>query len=95
MSQFACPECGAELHVDALKNGTFTSYCSAEHCRAGDWITHGKTPDQATDKFVRKCEQYGYVTALSGKLDALVRRCADKQAITTTAADCAAGGCYR
>lgn len=69
----ACPDCGCALLITTLTNGTITCQCSDEHdCRAGNWITCGKTEGEAADKFVQKCERYGYMTALEQKLsDAL------------------------
>lgn len=66
----ACPDCGAELVVIRLTNGTHTCHCPADSCRA-DFMTHGKVRAQAADKFVQKCEQFGYTEALAAKLAAL------------------------
>lgn len=67
----ACPDCGCALLLSTLTNGQHTAQCSDEHdCRAADWITCGKTADEASDKFVEKCERYGYTTALEEKVRA-------------------------
>lgn len=68
----ACPDCGSALTLSALKNGTHVCQCLEpfDGCRA-DWLTGGKTVDEAADKFVRKCEQFGYVTALAAKLEGM------------------------
>ena len=63
----ACPDCGAALTFRDLTNGTAVCECSAAECRA-DWMSHGQTREEAADKLVALCEQYGYVTALSAKL---------------------------
>jgi hypothetical protein len=64
-----CPDCGCALQFDTLTNGQITCQCADSHdCRAGDWITCGRTRDEAADKFVQKCERYGYLTALEEKL---------------------------
>lgn len=66
----ACPDCGANLVIQSLADGTHTCRCPAD-CRA-DFVAHGKLPDMAADRFVQKCERYGYMTALEQKLsDAL------------------------
>lgn len=66
----ACPDCGCALQVETLTNGTFTCQCADSHnCRAGNWITCGKTEGEAADKFVQKCERYGYLTSLEAKLE--------------------------
>lgn len=63
-----CPDCGCALLMSALTNGTHTAQCSDEHnCRA-DWIVQGKTRDEAADKFVQKCERFGYTKALDAKI---------------------------
>lgn len=67
----ACPDCGNDLEIDGLTSGTFVCTCLHECCRA-DFIEHGKTRDEAADKFVQKCERYGYLTALESKLQSLV-----------------------
>jgi len=68
-----CPDCGCALLITTLTNGMITCQCSDEHdCRAGDWITHGKTRDEAADKFVQKCERYGYTRFLEEKVAAMV-----------------------
>lgn len=66
----ACPDCGKTLVVLRLANGTHTCHCPADDCRAS-FITHGKVHAEATDKFVQKCEQFGYLTALETKVAAL------------------------
>lgn len=69
-SRLACPDCGTELVIKRLANGTHTCHCPddrAATCRA-DVMGHGKTADEAADKFVQRCERYGYTTALELKL---------------------------
>jgi len=67
-----CPDCGCALMLSVLTNGMHTAQCADEHdCRAGNWITCGKTSDEAADKFVQKCERFGYTEALDAKIAAL------------------------
>lgn len=64
----SCPDCGCALLITTLTNGTITCQCTDEHdCRA-DWIVQSKTRDEAADKFVQKCERYGYTVALDAKI---------------------------
>lgn len=71
--ELCCPDCGCALLISTLANGMITCQCADEHdCRAGNWITQGKTAGEAADKFVQKCERYGYLTALEEKIAALV-----------------------
>lgn len=51
----ACPDCGSPLNVRSLANSTHVCQCTNIECRA-DWVTQGKTDDEAADKFVQKCE---------------------------------------
>jgi len=66
LSRLACPECGSLLFDRLLANGQSVAECSG-NCRA-HWTTAGKTFDEAADKFVRKCEAKGYMTALTEKI---------------------------
>lgn len=66
----ACPDCGCILEFQVLTNGQHVCKCSDERCRA-DFMTVGRSRDQAADKFVRRCEAIGYTVALAAKLAAL------------------------
>lgn len=66
----SCPDCGTVLAFRDLTNGTAVCECPAPGCRA-DWMSHGGTREQAADKLVALCEQYGYTRALKAKLEAI------------------------
>lgn len=68
-----CPDCGCALQLSVLTNGKHTAQCADSHnCRAGNWITQGNTAGEAADKFVQKCERFGYLTALESKIRELL-----------------------
>ena len=70
--ELACPDCGTTLVVRQLENKTYVCHCQSDvgDCRAGV-MGHGSTADEAADKFVARCERFGYTDALERKLAAI------------------------
>lgn len=79
-SRLCCPDCGGELQVHEFQRAYAVWYGVAcdgkrahkrdEACRATFYAT-GATQEAAADRFVQKCEWYGYTRALLEKLQAL------------------------